>query len=638
MPTNRPAWVVRSRAHDFVAIVLLAFMGVLAGGAALTESLTFDEMAHIGAGLSYWQKFDLRFNEEHPPLAKLLASLPLVLRGTRTDYSSPAWTESTGFFDAYMGQWVFGEYVLNRWNNPVQVLAWSRAPMLLLALALGWCIYVCGARIGGGWGGLLALACYASAPVFLSIAPLVHTDIAITLFSLLSLWSFASVWREPTRRNTALLAISLTGALLSKFSAVLVFFAFVAVAVSTRWRSIPGQPTDKAATRAWRRTRWRATLKATLWAMMLVYAVYFVFSWHQPSDSLSFLGNGHVSLVLRRLFMPPWLYLRGMALVAMTGNRPAFLLGHTHPHGVWYYFPVLLLLKSPLGFLGLPVLTALAAWRWKTFGQNAAPVIPAESQIHWRVLWVSLLVFSGICILSHLNVSFRHFSVPLVLLMLMIAPLPALLQRFRGNSPKLAAAAAALTVIFLLNCIPDAVRQYPNYFPFVSAFAFGRPAYTLMSDSNVDWNQSLPEVRRFAEQHAINKLKIDEYGWTFTSAVVPNSELWDCQQPADEDAGQWVVVSANVLVDMHNCAWLLRYPHQAIAEGSMYAVQLPKPLPVAGTPGGPPLPADTRIMFGFTFEPRIMFQKLVEDPASIDNVVQEMAARFQEQAKKKSQK
>jgi hypothetical protein len=43
-------------------------------------------------------------------------------------------------------------------------------------------------------------------------------------------------------------------------------------------------------------------------------------------------------------------------------------------------------------------------------------------------------------------------------------------------------------------------------------------------------------------------------------------------------------------------------------------------------------------MFGFTFEPRIMFQKLVEDPASIDNVVQEMAARFQEQAKKKSQK
>ena len=55
----------------------------LAWGAALRESVTFDELAHVGAGLSYWQTLDLRLNEEHPPLAKLLAGLPLALTQTQ---------------------------------------------------------------------------------------------------------------------------------------------------------------------------------------------------------------------------------------------------------------------------------------------------------------------------------------------------------------------------------------------------------------------------------------------------------------------------------------------------------------------------------------------------------------------------
>ena len=74
----------------------------------LCESVTIDEVAHIGAA-SYLQKLDLRLNEEHPPLAKVLAALPLVLRGVHADYSHITWTISEKFFHAYAGQWVFGE-------------------------------------------------------------------------------------------------------------------------------------------------------------------------------------------------------------------------------------------------------------------------------------------------------------------------------------------------------------------------------------------------------------------------------------------------------------------------------------------------------------------------------------------------
>ncbi len=60
-------------------------MAVLSGGAARQESVTIDEVAHIGAGVSYLQKLDMRLNIEHPPLAKVLAALPLVANRVHAD-------------------------------------------------------------------------------------------------------------------------------------------------------------------------------------------------------------------------------------------------------------------------------------------------------------------------------------------------------------------------------------------------------------------------------------------------------------------------------------------------------------------------------------------------------------------------
>lgn len=66
-----------------LAAAILLLMAALAGGAALRESAAVDEVAHLGAGVSYLQKLDMCMNIEHPPLAKLLAGLPLVVGGSR---------------------------------------------------------------------------------------------------------------------------------------------------------------------------------------------------------------------------------------------------------------------------------------------------------------------------------------------------------------------------------------------------------------------------------------------------------------------------------------------------------------------------------------------------------------------------
>src|SRR5271156_7219008 len=86
-------------------VLLLALMALLAGGSARRESITIDEVPHIGAGVSYLQKLDMRMNEEHPPLAKVLAALPLVVRGVHADYSHVSWTFSgRGMFKQILGE------------------------------------------------------------------------------------------------------------------------------------------------------------------------------------------------------------------------------------------------------------------------------------------------------------------------------------------------------------------------------------------------------------------------------------------------------------------------------------------------------------------------------------------------------
>ena len=392
-----------------LAALLLALMAALAGGAALRESATVDEVSHIGSGVSYLQKLDLRLNPEHPPLPKILAALPLVLRGVRADYNHISWSFSEKFFQAFLGQWVFGEWLLEKWNDPKATLAWARFPMLLLTLALGWTVFACARQLGGPWGGLLSLSVFISTPAFVAFGPLVHTDIAVALFSLFTLWTFAEVWREPTRKNVLLFALSFAGALLSKFTAGILFFVFLAFALSLRLRPLPGQPTDKAEARAWRRPRRRATQKGILWAALAVYIFYFVFSWHQPTSVLSRIGAGPVALLLRRLLFPPLLYLSGVLWVLLGSRRPTFILGNTYSHGVWFYFPVVFVLKSSLGFLGLLFISSFAALgRWARSKVNSPTAIPGQFAIHWRVFWVGLLVFTAMCILSPLETRIRH--------------------------------------------------------------------------------------------------------------------------------------------------------------------------------------------------------------------------------------
>ena len=624
------------RISYLAAFLLLVVMALLAGGAARRESITIDEIAHTGAGVSYLQKLDMRMNEEHPPLAKIVAALPLVLRGAHADYSHISWTISGKLFYQFLGEWVFGHYFLLQWNDPHSTLLWARASMLLLTLLLGFILYLYGSRLGGSWGGLLCLSAFVTMPTFLAFGPLVITDIALALFWVLVVWQLPRMWCSHTHGTVMKFGLALAGAFLSKFSSGLLFFVFIGFALSLRWKPLPEQPLEKLERRRWRRRAWRNLALGTLWAAVFVYFAYLVLSWNQPTDSFSIIPHFPASLVLRRLLMPPWLYVRGLLFFALSaGSRPTFILGHAYPHGVWFYFPVLFFLKAQMTFLLLLLIAVLAAWFVKRHPSTPSS-ISSGMDLHWRAVWVSLVVFTGACMLNRLDISIRHFTVGLALTVLLLAPLPRTLQRLRESRPQVARIGTWLAVVLVLTSIVTAFRIYPNYLPYLNALSLGRPGYTLVNDSNLDWNHAIPEVETFVRQRGLSRVLLDQYGFSDPKIYVPEAVEWDCQQPGAHDGGQWAVVSANFMVDAGSCLWLMTYPHQALAGGSMYAIQLPETIPAAGQSGGPPTPAAFRFWGGMAdFDPRTIFEKCIRDPQQLQPTMDRFQEAMQEYRKKK---
>ena len=621
-----------------LVIFLLLLMAVLAGGAVRRQSIAVDEVAHLGAGVSYLQKLDLRMNQEHPALPKILAALPLVLRGIHADYSDPSWGFSGSFFGNILGEWAWGHAVALKWNDPYSTVFWARMPMLFVTLLLGYFVFRYAAQLGGPWGGLLCLAAYVSTPAFLVFGPLVLTDIPVALFVLLTLWSFAELWRSPSRANLIVFGLCFAAAVLSKYSAGLLFFCILAFRLSLCWMPLPTMPEEKTELRAWRKLRGRAMGKGILVATAAAYLFYLIFSWNQPSDSLQILGHSWPALVLRRLLMPAWLYLRGVAIFAMSSPRATFILGHNYPRGVWFYFPVLFVLKSTLAFLLMLTTTIPLAWISRSKLKPLSP-IPVDKMFHWRAIWTFLMVFTAFCLISPMTISIRHFTIPIMLLILLLAPVPRVLTLLREHGWPAARILMAAYALLAGTSIVTIALHYPFFMPYLNHLSFGRPAYTLVNDSNLDWNQALPEVERFVQQRGIKHVLLDEYGFIEPSVYVPEAEFWDCQLATQANAGQWAVVSAAMIEDGANCTWLLNYPHEQIAAGGMYAFALPGVIPPAGAPLGPPLPGEWRAFGGAPAgDVRQIFLKCVRDPNQLQPTMDSMMVKFREEMARRKAK
>ena len=151
-------------------------------------------------------------NPEHPPLAKLLATLPLLLIQPKLDTTDESWRLGT--------EVPFSTKFLYE-NDVDRLLFWSRAVMVMLA-ALGAAITFLWARdMFGPVAGIFALTLYAFCPNLLAHGMLVTTDIPVATFSILTLYLFWKRGEKPLWPNDFATGLALGAAMAVKFSGAL---------------------------------------------------------------------------------------------------------------------------------------------------------------------------------------------------------------------------------------------------------------------------------------------------------------------------------------------------------------------------------------------------------------------------------
>jgi 4-amino-4-deoxy-L-arabinose transferase-like glycosyltransferase len=203
-------------------LALLLLHLALAARSLILENPTVDEVLHLPAGVSYWQKGTFRLYHHNPPLVKLVAALPVVCAKPNVEplYSGDNWRSS----DADVSHINFGqEFAKLNADRYFELFRLARLMMPLFSLVGGLTVFAWSRRLYGSWGGLLSLALWVFCPNILAHARLVTSDLGATALGVAATYVFWRYLQEPAWKRAFLAGIALGLAALTKFSMVILY-------------------------------------------------------------------------------------------------------------------------------------------------------------------------------------------------------------------------------------------------------------------------------------------------------------------------------------------------------------------------------------------------------------------------------
>jgi len=166
-------------------------------------------------------------------------------------------------------------------------------------------------------------------------------------------------------------------------------------------------------------------------------------------------------------------------------GHESFLLGEFRRTGWWYFFPLVIAVKTPIGFLllalaGLAIV--LRQWRAGPWQQILTAIFPV----------VILLV----CLPSTINVGIRHVLAIYPMLSIVAGSAVAQQPKARRRGPSVAAGA------LVLWATASSVFAHPDYMAYFNEFASKSPE-KIRTDSDLDWGQDVYRLRdRLRALHA----------------------------------------------------------------------------------------------------------------------------------------
>lgn len=471
-----------SRYWPYAALFLLVLVLVCQLWTSASKlSVTSDEADHLHAGYRYLQCRDFGWNPEHPPMAKMVAALPLLFMETTDPIASPCSMTSNKMMDFQVGHdFVFA--------NPESILMAARMAVSILAVGLLVCVWFFAQQMFGISVAVVSGVMIAFEPNLLAHGSLVMTDVPATLGFMLSVYAFYAFLLSPGRVRLILVGLAVGITLSLKHSTLIIIVILPPLAAVDALLSDPPH-------------RIRTALRnlvclgvAMVIAISVLWAVYGFRYAARPDDAKPWtsanLRSAHglvatkiIPAIERRRLLPQ-AYLIGLqdVLVESEDHKRTFILGQTYPTGRWFYFPVAALIKFTIPTLLLLVISPFAVTFWRTHKRQLAfLIVPAA------VILASAMTYT-------INIGIRHI-LP-VLPFLTIFGVAGLLN-LQWNRRWITATVAAL----LLFQVGSSLMAFPNYLSYSNELWGGtNNTYKYLSDSNTDMGQALKMARDYVQQ------------------------------------------------------------------------------------------------------------------------------------------
>ena len=493
-------------------LILFLLLTAIAAGRIVSTyrsiSQTSDECSNLACGMEWLDRGRYELGPFHPPLARIAMSIGPYLDGARSQGLTDRWRE--------------GNAVLSSARRYARTLTLARIGILPFFVLAAACVWLWSRRLLGDWGGVLAVFLFSNIPPVLAHAGVATSDMAIGAGLSAAAYAFVRWVDEPDLRRSLLLGAALAAAFLSKFSSVVLLPACViTILLLRRTGSSPAR---------------RQVVIALTVAALFVWAAYrFSFGHMTEHVAEDAAGQGGIWAripsswlhALERAPLPAPRILDGFWQVHnhVEGGHAAYLLGHNSTRGWWYFFPVALGVKTPLGLLILTAIGFLALARQKLRPFDWQAWAPAA------LLLVVLLV----CMPSTLNIGVRY-ALPLYPMMAITAAAGAVYLFRRPLGGVLAAA-------LLLWTAASSLAAHPDYLAYFNEIAGSRPERFLV-DSDLDWGQDMKQLASALKQRKVTNFHLAAlYSGDYALVDLPP---WDDLKPYQPVTG-WVAVSFTML-------------------------------------------------------------------------------------------
>lgn len=538
---------MRGRGRWAVPVLLTVHAGLLAYG-AVVHSPTYNEPAHLTAGISYWQfgRFDV-YNV-NPPLVRMVAALPVLLAGCETDWKNfhkgpgarPEMALGNDFCKANGARTVW----------LVTIARWACIPFSLLG---GYVCFCWGRKLYGLAAGLLSLTLWCFCPNIIAHGQLITCDAAAAAFGVAACYTFWRWLKSPTWWNTISSGLVLGLAELTKQTLVVFFPLWPLLWLVYRWPDRRGM-----IRKDWLREFGMLCLRLmiALYVINLGYGFegsfarlgdfQFVsqsFTGIPNADEARYGGNRFAGSRLGGVPVPlPKNYLIGIDLQRKdfeSYGHKFYLGGVWSETGWWYYYLYALAVKVPLGtwlllFIGLGA--RLLAGPSAGFRDELFLLAPAAV--------ILTLVSSQTGLNEHMRYALPIF--PFVFVALGSVAARVFTPRRASSANIMVGCAAAVAIAWSIG---SSLGRYPHSLSYFNEVVGGpKNGWKHLTNSNIDWGQDLLYLKKWADDHPNAKpLRMALYGTIDPEIIDIDGEVFSPYASRLELTPGYYAVSATIL-------------------------------------------------------------------------------------------